>query len=143
MANTASILTRVLLELMLDHYAKENGLLTAGDRDTKLESEIKSFREAAGRASVDIPRSVSRVLTRAVQNTPSLDAKLGVVIDHLIKTGKLASRDGEGKKREIRADAVVQLLHDALHRLDFVPSIDRITHLQAVIALIFNAMISE
>ena len=140
MPNAALVLTRILLELSIDHYATENNLSTGSDVDTQVETEIKAFREDCGRAKVAIPKFVSQALKRAASQAPALDKKLEIVIDALVAAGQLEQKEANAKKREMREKEVVALLHDAVHRLDTVPSIQRVTHILEVVSVVFNAM---
>jgi hypothetical protein len=79
-------------------------------------------------------------LARAASSAPSLDKKLEIVIDALVNDGRMNQKEATAKKRELREKECVALLHDAVHRLDTVPSLPRVTHILEVVAPVFNAM---
>lgn len=140
MANAALVLTRILLELSIDHYATEKNLSTGSDVDAVVQADVKAFRTAVGRAGVKIPKSISQALYRAANQPPNLDKKLANVIDALVAAGQMNRKEAAAKKRELRDKEVVALLHDAVHRLETVPSLPRVTHILEVVAPIFNGM---
>jgi len=140
MPNAALVLTRILLELSVDHYATENNLSIGSDVDKDIEAEVKAFREACGRADVKIPRSVSQALKRAAAQAPTLDKKLDIVLDALVAAKQMNEKEAGAKKRDLREKEVIALLHDAVHRLETVPSIPRVNHILEVVAAVFNAM---
>jgi hypothetical protein len=140
MPNAAIVLTRILLELSIDTFATAKGLSTGSDEDATVLAEVAAFREEAGRKGLRISRLISQALGRAASTPPNLDKKLEVVIDALVKGGQMKPREATAKKRELREKESVALLHDAVHRLDNVPSLARVTHILEVVAPVFNAM---
>lgn len=140
MPNAAIVLTRILLELSIDHFATENSLSIGSDVDATVQAEVAAFREEAGRKGVTIPKTISQALGRAASTAPNLDKKLEIVIDSLVEDGRMKQKEAAAKKRELREKESVALLHDALHRLDTVPSLTRVTHILEVVGPVFNAM---
>jgi hypothetical protein len=140
MPNAALVITRILLELSLDYYATTHNLRTAGDADAEVVDIVTEFRKACNLANVVIPKPISVALDRAAITPPTLTHKLNVVIDELVAAHLIKRKDADAKKRELRERETVELLHDAVHRLDTVPSMTRVSHILEVIAPIFNAM---
>jgi len=140
--NSAMVLTRVLLELSIDNYATANSLPFAHDKDGELEKELADFRKQLGIAKITPTKKVSEALKGAALRTPRLPDKLENVVRHLITTGKMSSKDGNAKIRELRANDVVPLLNDAVHRLEHFPSIERVNHILNIVRPIFNAITS-
>jgi hypothetical protein len=140
--NTAMVMTRVLLELSVDHYANENNLMFAGDDNHKLELEIQDFQKELSKASV-IPTKVIREILKLAASRPlSFSKKLELVVRDLIQRGKIDRKEGNAKIRELGAHDVVAILNDAVHRLENVPSMSRVDHILEVVRPIFNAMSS-
>lgn len=140
--NAAMVLTRVLLELSIDAYATKHGLPFAGDRNGALEAEIKSFQKDLSIAKVNLPKAIGGALRSSVTNAPRLTEKLNAVVKHLMAANKMNSKDGDAKLRELKANDVVPLLNDAIHRLQSFPTIERVDHIHHVVEPIFNAMMA-
>jgi hypothetical protein len=140
MPNAAIVLTRILLELSIDQYATENGLKTGGDVDADVVERVTEFRKECNLKGVSIPRPISAALDRAANQPPNLTHKLNVVIDALVAVNSMKKRESEAKKRDLKEKDIVELLHDAVHRLETVPSMPRVSHILEVIAPIFNGM---
>jgi hypothetical protein len=140
MPNAAIVLTRILLELSIDEFATVNNLSVGSDVDATVQSEVAAFREAVGRAGVATPKAINQALNRAASSAPNLDKKLETVIDALVVAGRMKSKEATAKKRELRERETVALLHDAVHRLDTVPSPTRVTHILEIVRPVLNAM---
>lgn len=140
MPNAAIAITRIMLELWIDQFATANNLSVGSDKDSEIEDAVAAFREACGRASVSIPKGISRALARAATQAPNLDKKLDVVIAALAADGRLKDKEAQAKRREIHEKESISLLHDAVHRLETVPSIQRVDHILEVLAPVLNAM---
>ncbi|HEV7428408.1 MAG TPA: hypothetical protein VGQ46_18785 [Thermoanaerobaculia bacterium] len=137
--NAAMVVTRVLLELAIHDYAANNSLPFASDTGAG-EDEVKAFRKTLSQASITIPKVINEALKFAGNKPMSLPEKLHAVIDDL-KARKVARpKEAEAKKRELGAEDVFHLLNDAVHRLEVVPSMDRVTHILKVIRPVFNWM---
>ncbi|MDP9190871.1 MAG: hypothetical protein M3P06_04115 [Acidobacteriota bacterium] len=138
-ANASMVLTRVLLELSADDYARRSNFsFEAGDDE--LRDEVKSLREFLGRNGYSVGKKLNAALKRASVATPSLVEKLDEVITRLVAAGVMEKREGDAKKRELADRAVVAVLHDAVHRLENFPSIDRVNHILEIVRPIFNGM---
>jgi hypothetical protein len=140
MPNAATALTRIMLELAIDHFATANNLSVGADKDAEVEGEVAAFREACGRAAVPIPKRISQALNRVSTQAPNLDKKLEIVINSLVSLGRMSDKEARAKKRDIHERESIALLHDAIHRLDTVPSIARVNHILEVVAPVLNAM---
>jgi hypothetical protein len=140
MPNAAMILTRVLLELSADHYAQENGLSFAGDRNAEIEQEVQDFHMQLNLSSIRPRKSIRNALKFAASRPLSLGDKLEHVIRDLISKRALDSKEGNAKIRELSSKNVVELLNDAVHRLQNTPSIERVNHILELMQPVFNAM---
>lgn len=138
--NAAMVLTRVLLELSIDHYATQHSLDFAGDSNPLLEAEMKAFWKQLGMKGIKPSKPIREALKLATGRPMGLSEKLERVTDHLIANGAIDQKEGNAKKRELRALDVTRLLNDAVHRLKVTPSIDRVNHILEVAQPIFNAM---
>jgi hypothetical protein len=141
--NAAIILTRVLFELSADHYATEESLSFAGDRNAEMEEEVKDFRKQLGVAGIRPSASISRALTFVATRPLSLGTKLELVIKDLMNKGRLDHKEGAAKIRELKEKTVIELLNDAVHRLNNVPSVSRVDHILEVMKPVYNAMVAE
>jgi hypothetical protein len=133
-------LCRGSLEISADQYANNHGLVFQGDGNSAAADEVKDFRKAVGIAGVRIPRSIVSALSAAGSRPLSLGDKLECVIRHLVESKRFSSKEGQAKIRELKEKAVVQVLHDAVHRLENVPSLDRVNHVLEVIRPVYNLM---
>jgi hypothetical protein len=138
--NAAMILARVLLELSADHYANQNDLPFAGDHDSEMEAEVGEFRKTLGKAGIQVTKPIRDALKFAASRPVSLGKKLDTIVRHLIETKGLDRKEGNAKLRELEAADVVPLLNDAVHRLENVPSIQRVDHILEVTRPVFNAL---
>lgn len=141
--NAAIIVTRVLFEITADHYAAENGLEFAGDRNVQVEEEVKGFRKELNAAGVKPSKNISQALDFAASRPKSLGMKLELVIKDLIARKKIDSKEGNAKIRELKDRQVVELLNDAVHRLENVPNMDRVDHILEIMRPIHNAMFAS
>lgn len=140
--NAAMLLTRVLLEISADHYAAVRSLSFAGDRNVNVEEEVRAFRKQLGSAGISVAKPISQALNFAASKPLSLGHKLELVIHDLVQENKLSQKEANAKIRELRVKTVVELLNDAAHRLDNVPSIERVDHILEVIQPVYNAMVA-
>lgn len=141
--NAAMILTRVMLELSLDEYGTKHDLPFANDQDATLKEEIVNFQKALHEKRIDINKKIRSVLNSGATRSPTLSDKLVMVVDYLVKTGKYSSKEGEAKKRELKEKTTVSLLHDAVHRIDIVPTIEKVDNILDTVRPIFNKMLEE
>lgn len=137
------LLTRMMLELSIEAYAKTHGLPFVNDSNPDLEQEFGEFWKALNAASVKPSPLVREVLRRAKKHRLSLSDKLQDVIDHLVTSGRMSQKEGEAKKRELSTVQVVALLNDAVHRLNVTPSVERVTHILDVLLPVYNAITSD
>lgn len=142
LANAAIVLTRVLLEISADHYAGEQALSFAGDRNVKVEEEVKVFFKQLSAANISPSKTIRQALVFAASRPLSLGTKLELVIRDLIDKNRINSKEGNAKIRELHEKQVVELLNDAVHRLENVPSIDRVDHILEVMRPVYNAMMA-
>jgi len=138
--NAAMVLTRVLLELSVDHYASINGLAFAGDKNNELELELQSFLKILSTANITPTKVVRESLRWAATRPMSLSKKLELVIKDLMRRGFISPKEGNAKIRELNASDVIALLNDSIHRLDNVPSMNRVDHILEVVRPVFNGM---
>jgi hypothetical protein len=141
--NAAIVVTRVLLEITADHYAKTQELSWAGDRNVEIEEEVKSFQRQLSLADISASKSIREALKFASAKPMSLGKKLELVIRDLIDKKQLDAREGAAKIRELRDKQIVDLLNDAVHRLQNVPNMDRVDHILEVIRPVYNAMVAS
>jgi hypothetical protein len=142
LANAAIVLTRVLFELSADHYAAEESLSFAGDRNIEMEEEIKDFRRQLGVAGIRPSKSITRALDLAATRPLSLGIKLELVIKDLMDKKRIDRKEGNAKIRELTEKTVIELLNDAVHRLENVPSVPRVDHILEVMKPVYNAMVA-
>lgn len=138
--NAAMILTRVLLELSVDHYAEANSLLFAGDRNSEVDNELQAFQKDLSSAGITPSKAIRDALKWATMKPLNLSKKLEYVIRDLVKRGFMSPKEGNAKIREIKAVDVIALLNDAVHRLNNSPSMTRVDHILEVVRPVFNAM---
>lgn len=143
MPNAAMVLIRILLELTVDHYANVRGLTFAGDKNTAAETDVKEFYRTLNGHKIDMTKSIRNALKFAGARPMSLSDKLEQVVRDLIAENKLGHKEGTAKLREIRSKDVLELLNDAVHRLQNAPSPERVEHTLEVIQPLFNAMTAE
>jgi len=142
LANAAIVLTRVLFELSADHYAAEESLSFAGDRNIEMEEEVKDFRKQLGVAGIKPSKSITRALDFAATRPLSLGVKLELVIKDLMEKKRIDRKEGSAKIRELKEKTVIELLNDAVHRLENVPSVPRVDHILEVMKPVYNAMVA-
>jgi hypothetical protein len=140
----AMFLTRALLDLSAELYAKKHSLPFAGDEDGILRDEIKLYLAAAGTANVPMMKAVRNVLLSGSKSKVlSLDARLQTVVQDFVKRGNLIQKESDAKVRELKSNDVVALLNDAAHRLDNWPSIVRVDHILQIVQSIVNTINAE
>lgn len=143
-ATAAMFLTRALLDLSAEMYAKKHGLPFAGDEDGALRDEIKAFLATAASANVAMPKAVRNVLLAGSKGRVlSLDARVQGVVHDFVKQGHLSQKEADAKVRELKSNEVVALLNDAAHRLDNWPSIGRVDHILQIVQGVVNTINTE
>lgn len=90
-----------------------------------------------------IPKFVRQALKFAETRPVTLSEKLEQVVKHLVSNKKIGHKEGNAKLREIRSREVVELLNDAVHRLQTIPSAERVKHILEITQPLFNAMTLE
>ena len=140
--NAATILVRVLLELATDTYASKHGLTFAGDEDARAKEEIKAAMAEIGRAQISLPKTVRDAIKRAGSKPVSLSEKLELALQSLVDRDVIPRREGESILRGIREHKVVDLLNDAVHRVNTVPTMGSVDHLIEVLTPLFNGMLA-
>jgi hypothetical protein len=137
----AMFLTRAILDLSVELYAKKHTLPFAGDEDGALRDEIKAFLATSANANVTMSKPVRNVLLAGSKGKVlSLDARLQGVVQDFVKHGHLIQKEADAKVRELKLHDVVALLNDSAHRLDNWPSIDRVDHILQIVQSIVNTI---
>ena len=138
-ANAAMVLTRVLLELSVDEYSDRVGVNFEA-ADPEIKQEIQGLRRFLGQNNYPVPKKLSQALDRAKSLPLTLAEKLAAVLAQLEATGKMKSREVAAKRRELHDKEVLNVLNDAVHRLENFPSISRVDHVLEVVRPIFDGM---
>ncbi len=108
-----------------------------------MEEEVKDFRKQLGVAGIKPSKSITRALDFAATRPLSLGTKLELVIKDLMDQRRLDHKEGSAKIRELKEKTVFELLNDAVHRLENVPSVPRVDHILEVMRPVYNAMVAE
>jgi hypothetical protein len=138
--NAAMVMLRVFLELSVDQYASDHTLSFAGDTNNQLESEVQAFQKVLSTANIAPSKPIREALKHAASRQLSLTRKLEAVIKDMSKRGTMNPKEASAKIRELHANDIISLLNDAVHRLEIVPSMDRVDHIVEVVRPVFNAM---
>jgi hypothetical protein len=68
--------------------------------------------------------------------------KLELAIRDLVEKKRLDPKEGAAKIREVNDKKIVELLNDAVHRLENVPNMERVDHILEIVRPIYNAMVT-
>ena len=136
--NAAMCVTRVMLELAVDHYFTTKGLPFAGDVDPDVDAAVAEFWKELSVAGIKPHKAIRDAIKTASKKGLTLSMKLAAAIQHLATVGAVTSKEAAAYTREINAGDVVDLLNDAMHRLENAPTMTRVDGILEVIRPVFN-----
>jgi|CXWL01.1.fsa_nt_gi hypothetical protein len=124
---TALVMLRVLVDVVARDHLVRHGLQEATKKDTELMEKLEQLiKFARSHGSAVDPQIVAAVAQASRASEVSLPIAVNKAIDDAAARSDLARREAEGMKRQLRDSTALDVLNDAVHRLENTPTQERV-----------------